>query len=497
MEKDDKKLQSLMKMRNMKISMIIGYGIIVLVAIACVTLFALRENEKVLKNKVTSMTSTLGVQMGLNLDSYLSRMETLGTLAFSVENAYTYDPISKPLEEYDALNIEKSISSGLKELCLMENFVDYGIVYKNNKTVGKISNGTVQLLGDNLFSELEGMISRYRTQDGWKAGYKGDFERIYYVKRIHLNALLVISFYTTELESVFDNPDTMSEMAIRLTSPEYEILYSSTRDEKRNSLPDEILSRVKDRDYSAVMDDTYLTTVNTCNVGWYVICSIPSEIIMKERSEMQKYILLFAGIASLVAIVAGAVFSIRMADPVANVVSSINGEIREDGFPDVLGRKFFKDRVTSEISSSDPKYNRAIVIVSVDDFSDIVCNISRSYGDDLIAIAVNNIKNVFNDADSIGRLGESQFCIFMKPSIQSSSSYKTLISKKCKDLNDSFRNSVKGSDGYEYKISFSIGTATFPENGNNFSSIYDCAYKALYISQAKGQDTFTIYEEKK
>ena len=92
------------------------------------------------------------------------------------------------------------------------------------------------------------------------------------------------------------------------------------------------------------MDDTYLTTVNTCNVGWYVICSIPSEIIMKERSEMQKYIILFAGIASLVAIVAGAVFSIRMADPVATVVSSINGEIREDGFPDVLGRKFFKDR---------------------------------------------------------------------------------------------------------------------------------------------------------
>lgn len=122
--------------------MIIGYAIIVVAAIVGITLFAVDTSEKVMKNKVSSLTSSLNAQLNINLNNYLSRMENNATLAFSIDEAYTYDTAEKSADEYEAINKEKIISDELKKICLMENFLDYGIVYRNGDTIGNISKGT-------------------------------------------------------------------------------------------------------------------------------------------------------------------------------------------------------------------------------------------------------------------------------------------------------------------------------------------------------------------
>ena len=43
----------------------------------------------------------------MNLESYLARMESVATLAFSIDDAYTYDATTSTLNEYDKLNLEK------------------------------------------------------------------------------------------------------------------------------------------------------------------------------------------------------------------------------------------------------------------------------------------------------------------------------------------------------------------------------------------------------
>ena len=166
--------QSLKNFKTIQLSMIIGYALIVIVAIAIVTQLAVKKTDAVLKNEVISLTSSLNVQMKLNMDSYLSRMETIATLVFGEKEAYTYDATDPNNDEYEAINTEKVITDKLYNLCIMENFVDYGIVYRNNRTVGKISNGTSSLFGDKLFTELSSMISRERTDDGWFTGYNND-----------------------------------------------------------------------------------------------------------------------------------------------------------------------------------------------------------------------------------------------------------------------------------------------------------------------------------
>lgn len=273
---------SIKKIQHIQTAMIIGYALIVILAVAVVSQLAVRKTDTVLKSKVTSLTSSLGVQMKLNLDSYISRMETIATLAFGEPSSYTYDATDPNNDEFEAINTEKLISDKLYSLCIMENFVDYGIVYRNNRTVGKISNATSSLFGENIYSELSSMITRTRTNDGWATGYGNDFRHIYYVKKVHENALIVISFYANELDSVFDNPETLSDMEIELVNQDYNILYSKSGSEVGDRLSDDIIDRIKGKGSATIMDDEYLISVNTCD-DWYVICSIPTALILSEK----------------------------------------------------------------------------------------------------------------------------------------------------------------------------------------------------------------------
>ena len=133
MTRDQIQTIGLEKIKKMSVLMITGYAAIVIAAIIGITAFIVTTYDELTKEKVSSMTSTLNVQLKLNLEAYLSRMETIGTLAYSVDNAYSYDASDPSNDEYEAINTEKQIASDLSSLCLMENFVDYGIVYANNK----------------------------------------------------------------------------------------------------------------------------------------------------------------------------------------------------------------------------------------------------------------------------------------------------------------------------------------------------------------------------
>jgi hypothetical protein len=126
---------SLRSISRVHMIMILGFGLIVISAVLTVSMLAIRKTDEVLKNKVISLTSSLNVQMKLNMESYLSRMETIATLAFGDKDSYTYDATDPSNDEYEAINTEKKISDRLYSLCIMENFVDYGIVYRNNRTV--------------------------------------------------------------------------------------------------------------------------------------------------------------------------------------------------------------------------------------------------------------------------------------------------------------------------------------------------------------------------
>ena len=482
---------SLKNIRRIQIAMIFGYALIVIAALGIVSRLALGKTDSVLKNKVASLTSSLNVQMKLNLESYMSRMETIATLAFGEKLAYTYDATDPANDEYEAINNEKIITEKLFNLCIMENFVDYGIVYRNNRTVGKISNATATLFGDRLFSELGKMITSDRYEDGWFTGYEGDFKRIYYVKKIHANAIFVISFYSNELKNVFDNPEALSDMDIRLLDSNYNIIYSKTKDEAGSPLPEAIQSRISGQTSASVMDNEYLVSVNSCG-DWFVVCSIPTQIILNEKNEMTRYIMITTVIAALVAALIGLYLSHLLIKPVKSIVSDLDNKASIDRLTGILNKLAFEELSGSCIVNSLESEHKALVIFDLDNFKAVNDNLGHAMGDKLLESTGEILRTVFSDDDYLGRIGGDEFCVLINTRFSNEEDLKEYISQKSVEVEVRLHSIDVLSDS-GVSVSASIGIALFPINGRDFKTLYKACDKALYRSKKKGKNCYTFY----
>lgn len=482
------------RIKKLKLSMILGYTLIIVLIIIFISTMTIRKTDTVLKSKVSFMTSALNVQMKMNINSYLSKMETTGTLIFASEEVYKYDATAENLDEYEMLNTEKSISDTLFNLCIIENFVDFGIVYSNNHIVGKVSNGTTELFGDNLYKDLSASINRQRTHDGWSTGYKDNFKRIYYVKRLNENAILVTSFYTTELENVFEHPGGIGDITIRLVEGNDVVIYSSQENETGKFLPDDINSRISDNLSGTIIDNEYLITANSCGDNWKVICSVPTEIILKEKNEVQIYIVIVGIITTLIAVSLTILLSLKISNPVNNMVTVLDKKAHFDLLTGILNKRSYEEYVENVMKNAGKSEKYALILIDVDNFKGVNDTLGHEYGDKVLANIGDILRSIFRKEDFKGRIGGDEFSVFLNLSSVSDDEYIGFTKKKCEQLCNAFHNNYTGDDG-NYKISASIGVAFYNINGNTFSELYKYADKALYNSKHKGKDTYTIYTE--
>ena len=372
--------------------------------------------------------------------------------------------------------------------------MDFGIVYSNNHIVGKVSNGTKELFGEALYTDLSSFINRQRTDDGWKTNYNDNYKRIYYVKRINENAVLVASFYTSELESVFEHPDGLGDITIRLAENNDVLIYSSVEGETGGTIPDEIFSRLNGRTSAAFMDDQYLITVNSCGDDWKVIGSVPTEIILKEKNEVQGYIIIIGIISAVIGIALSVLLSLRIYMPVDDMVSSLNKKAHIDLLTGVLNKRSFEERADMTLKNAEKNSRCAIILLDVDNFKGVNDTLGHSYGDKVLANIGNILRSVFRDEDILGRLGGDEFCVCIEVKSSDPDDIIRTAERKCAQLCEAFHSNYTGDDN-SYKISASIGASVCPENGRSFSELYACADKALYNSKHKGKDTYTIYRE--
>ena len=475
---------------RLKYYLIIGYALIVIGAIIVVSVLERRATTASLKSNVSTLVSSLSEQMSMNLSGYLNRMETIATLAFAEEDTYKYDATDASNDEYEAVQREKEISDNLFGLCIMDNFVDYGIVYRNNHTIGKLSNGTITQFGDTIFTDLESIIDRQRTDDGWAAGFGDNYKRIYYVKRIHENALIVVSFYTDELRNIFVNADSVENMSIRLLNDDYNVLYSSVDiNEVGRPLDKDIKSRIKDNSDATLLDDKYLISINSCGYKWYVVCSIPTKIIMNEQSLAQKHILLAAILATLLAVIISVIMSLRLTRPVESYVSDLDIKAKKDQLTGVYNKLSFESAVKSAMGADEEE--RALILIDIDDFKSVNDTLGHIYGDKVLKQTGETLRNIFSEEDFIGRIGGDEFSVLINSRPSDDTDYLEYIAGKCNSICEAFRDFYTGDES-GYKISVSVGCALYPKDGKRFKELYKSADQALYISKRGGKDTYTI-----
>ena len=122
------------------------------------------------------------------------------------------------------------------------------------------------------------------------------------------------------------------EVALAEIDNEKTIIYSSQKDELGTMLPAEIDERVGSLSAAARLDGSYLTTVNTSNVGWRIICTVPTSVILADSIRTRQYTFIAAAVMALIALVIGAVLTSRMTDPMVFIADNFNAsDLQDDG----------------------------------------------------------------------------------------------------------------------------------------------------------------------
>ncbi len=480
------------RIKSLRLYMTTSFALIIIAVISVLSFFTLKKTDEVLKNKVSQMTSVLNMQMKMNLDSFLGRMETTGTLIFNLKDAYTYDATNEKIDEYEAIRTENMIQKELYSICIMDNYVDFSIVYSNNHYVGKMSNGTKNLFSKEMYGDLEKMIVRSRTSDGFAVGYRNDYSRIFYVKRVNENAVFVSSLYASELDKVFEHPGGMNDIRVRLIDGKDNVIYSSERYECGHLLDIDILQLIGDKSREISVNDDNIAAVNQCVKDWYVVCSMPTQVMLQEKNEVAYYIYAISFLAILMSLLIGFVIFERIIKPINNIVSSLDNKAHNDLLTGLLNKQSFEESVENALQTVENEKFTAVIALDIDNFKGVNDTLGHAYGDKVLANVGNILRNVFSENDLLGRIGGDEFCVYLAIPDEEQSNYYDYIKRKCQEICTEFLHNYTGDDN-NYKISSSIGAAIFPTHGTSFTKLYNCADRALYESKNKGKDTYTIY----
>lgn len=474
---------------------ILLYVAIIVTAIAATSAITIGRTDYVLKLQITSVAADLNNQMKVNLSRYLSEVEMIGTLVFSEEYIYSYDASDPSNDEYESIKNEDNIENMLFSISMLENMIDFGIVYSNNHFVGKISNGTLRSFGTSLYTDFSAMIQDNTVNDGWQAGYNGNYSRIYYAKRVNPNAVLAVSFYSSELDDVFVRSSSTENIKVCITDSSNTIIYSQEYSEYGQKIDSMIADRMSMAHSGTYIDDKYLVAVNDCAEGWKIVQYAPVELILKEKNDVTYSLIIIGLVSVFIATVFSVIILERLITPVAATFTKLDDEAHTDLLTGVLNKRSFENYTEETLRGSSLSDRRAVVLLDIDNFKGVNDTLGHAYGDKVLTGVGDILRKVFGPDDFLGRLGGDEFCVLLCTDDETAgkyTSYNSYIEEKCTELCRAFAENYTGDDN-SYKISASIGVAVFPSAGKSFGELYRCADEALYSSKHRGKDTFTIY----
>ncbi|WP_372766519.1 EAL domain-containing protein [Pseudoalteromonas sp.] len=166
-----------------------------------------------------------------------------------------------------------------------------------------------------------------------------------------------------------------------------------------------------------------------------------------------------------------------------------------DQITGLINRTVFIEQLTLAInasSSSQPEF--CVLIVNIDNFYKINDALGHSYGDRVLKMTSQRLKQALSPNFTLASLGGDEFAILLPPHI-----FKPLNIFNIKRLCEKLLSEVSRTmllDDLELCLSASIGAAIYPDNGFDSESILRSADSALQHAKANGKNTFQIFNRK-
>lgn len=164
-------------------------------------------------------------------------------------------------------------------------------------------------------------------------------------------------------------------------------------------------------------------------------------------------------------------------------------EANRDSLSGVLN----KQAVTSyamELLSDRPSCRVNLVLLDIDNFSEIVTSYGHLFGDEVIFTVAGIIKTEIGARGIVGRISGAGFLIVLEDTYDETDLRGVLRAIRTK-------TEWAFSERSEIQITCSMGVSTYPDDSTNYDELFMQADKALYIAQQKGQNRYVIYDIEK
>ncbi len=131
----------------------------------------------------------------------------------------------------------------------------------------------------------------------------------------------------------------------------------------------------------------------------------------------------------------------------------------------------------------------ALICLDVDNFKEINDAFGYNFGDTLLQHIANKLTEFTNNKYSIARFGADEFLLYFNDCYD-----EHKIKNKLEELFKEFENPLT-IDIFEYKVNISAGIARYPNDGDNFHSLFKSATLALHESKKTRNKKYYFFNE--
>ncbi len=155
-----------------------------------------------------------------------------------------------------------------------------------------------------------------------------------------------------------------------------------------------------------------------------------------------------------------------------------------------LYNKVEVERLVTEILETSSQHKlHALISVDLDNFKNINDSFGHMFGDQVLKDVAEEIKALFRSTDILGRFGGDEFILFIRDIINIE-----FIQSKAAQL--ALRLDKDYSmENISHSLSVSIGISIYPQDGKNYTKLYQNADNALYFSKRNGKNRYSLYEQ--
>ena len=130
----------------------------------------------------------------------------------------------------------------------------------------------------------------------------------------------------------------------------------------------------------------------------------------------------------------------------------------------------------------------AVMFLDLDHFKDINDTLGHNIGDQLLIETANRLKSALREEDTISRFGGDEFIVLL-PNLQMTGAQK--VAQKLLEI---MKNSFQ-IQHHELTVTTSIGIALYPDDGDDFETLYKNADTAMYRAKHDGRNGYCFFTD--